>query len=205
MNVTIFSSLTLVASNSSSNVTLAPSLSFARIFTSCVLTVYLSASTFLAISGMLLSGSSRLSTSIKAANSSSAVACSSSYSCGGSANSSGSRENTPLMPAPSSFSFSPACLKSLYSFRRRTSASSGSSSSSASFGGLGSRERDLIYTSVAAMVKNSLAVSMSSSSSSSISERYWFVISDMNMSFISTFACSIRCSNRSSGPSNSFR
>ena len=78
-------------------------------------------------------------------------------------------------------------------------------SSSASFGGLGSRERDLIYTSVAAMVKNSLAVSMSSSSSSSISERYWFVISDMNMSFISTFACSIRCSSRSSGPSNSFR
>ena len=64
-----------------------------------------------------------------------------------------------------------------YSSSWRISASSGESSSGSSgLGGLGSIARDLISSSVAAICKNSLAESMSSSSTSAMVSRYCSVI-----------------------------
>ena len=77
-----------------------------------------------------------------------------------------------------------------------------SSPSSAGSGARGSSARLLISSSMAAMVRNSLAVSISSSETPCIDSRYCSVISETKISLMSTFARVIRWSSRSSGPSN---
>ena len=108
--------------------------------------------------------------------------------------------------------FSSSCMRpeiSLnwrYSSNWRMRASSGESSfSSSGLGGLGSMARDLISRSVAAICKNSLAESMSSSSTSFIDSRYCSVISETKMSCMSTLAWVMSVKSRSSGPSNCLR
>ncbi len=130
----------------------------------------------------------------------------SSTACGGSGYSSGSLEKICIAARSNSFIRPALSLYSLYSSSLRMSACSGvSSPSSVGSGGRGKSARDLISSSVAAIVKNSLAVSISSSSTLPIDARYCSVISETKISLISTFALVIKWSSRSSGPSNCLR
>ena len=122
---------------------------------------------------------------------------------GGSGYSSGSLVKSARASSSSWCMRAETSLNWRYSSSCRIRASSGvSSSGSSGLGGLGSIDRLLISSSVAAICKNSLAESMSSSSTSAMVSRYCSVIWLTNMSLMSIFALEISVSSRSSGPSN---
>ena len=124
---------------------------------------------------------------------------------GGSGYSSGSLVSSARASSSSAFMRAEASLKCLYSVSWRISSSSGESApSSSGLGGRGSMARDLISSSVAAICKNSLAESMSSSSTRRMDSRYCSVISLTKMSWMSIFALVMSVKSRSSGPSNCF-
>ena len=108
-----------------------------------------------------------------------------------------------LFPSISrSFSSPAAYLYILYSSSRLTSSSLGSSSSSGSSSSFGRSILDLILIRVAAMTRNSLMTSRSSSSILFTYSRYCSVIVTIGISYILTLFFSIKCKRRSSGPSN---
>ena len=98
-----------------------------------------------------------------------------------------------------------ASLNVLHSSRRASSRSRSSkrasSSSSSRSAGPGSRRRALSSTSVAAMSRNSVAISRSTRSIRSTSARYASTIAASETSNRSTSSRRIRCSSRSNGPS----
>src|SRR5262245_53806524 len=101
---------------------------------------------------------------------------------------------------------SPAAALNFWCSRsRRTSASRGSSSSPSTPAAVSGRGRsifDLMCISVAAITRNSPATSRSSSCISAIASRYCCVMSAIGMSWMLTSFFLMRCSSRSSGPSN---
>ena len=149
--------------------------------------------------------SARSSTFLKAFASFSSVSPVISMLGGGKGYSSGSLVSSARASSSSWCIRAEISLNCLYSVSCRISSSSGDSApSSSGLGGLGSIERDLISSSVAAIWRNSLAESMSSSSTSFIDSRYCSVISLTKMSWMSSLALEISVSSRSSGPSNCF-
>ncbi len=117
------------------------------------------------------------------------------------------RPNTSFPSVPRSARSAAAALYFWYSSSRRTSSARGSSSSSPGSpsscpsGTLGSSIFDLMWASVAAITRYSLATSIVSVR---ITLRYWrnfSVTKLMGMSRMSSSCCWMRCSKRSSGPS----
>ena len=126
----------------------------------------------------------------------------------GAAASSTPRAKTSRPSVPRSASSAAAALYFWYSRRRRTSSARGSSSSSCGMpsswpvGATGRSIFDLMCTSVAAITRYSLAISIDSTCMSLRYSRYFAVMKLTGMSRMSSSCCWMRWSSRSSGPSN---